>query len=66
MSVENKVEWKEKLIKIEKITDGGIFLFGAVLVATGIPALVAFGGASAIYSGVQYAAVDRTTRKKIS
>lgn len=63
MSAENKVGWKEKLIKIEKITDGGIFLFGAVLVATGIPALVAFGGTSAVYSGIQYATVDRVTKK---
>ena len=61
-SLGQKLLNKDTWIKIEKVNDGGIFLFGAVLVATGVPALIALGGGAAIYSGVQYAAVDRATK----
>lgn len=50
---------KEGLVKVEKAVDGGTFVVGAMMVASGIPALIAFGGAAAVYSGTQFVFIDR-------
>jgi hypothetical protein len=51
-----------KLVRFEKTTDKIFFVGGAVLFAAGIP----FGAMMAVYSGAQYALVDRYAKKNES